>query len=364
MTTIEPSRCEAATPAPRTAREPPANSIARHAKAAPAIAQPSRTVPLNAYAPESQAERRVRQVAPWVGSIAVHIGLIGLGLITTWAVVRFQPKDDEPVLIVADFDAMQYQPVLEQSPAADTPSDRQARVDSVRVPLPEPRETSGLKPTGVTDVLAPASPMGTADFSPAPPQGSATFVGMRASNAQRIVYVMDASGSMIGAFPIILEELARSLDHLAPPQQFQIVFFQNNDAVSARGLRQLVPATPHEKRDTLEWISNRDHILPQGRSNPLKAIETAMSFDPDVIFLLSNNITGSGQFEIDQRDLMAMLEEMNPRNPANGRRKVQINCVQFLDPDPLDALKKIAERHGGSNGYRFLDRTTLGVEAP
>ena len=312
---------------------------------------------------ESKTERRVKQVAPWVGSIAVHVGLIGLGLITTWAVVHLQ-AEEEPVLIVADFDAMQYQPVVEESRAADVPPERQATVETVKVPLPEPPKNAGLPSPSVSDLLAPTAPAATGDFSPAPPQGSATFVGMRASNAQRIVYVMDASGSMIGAFPIILEELARSLDHLAPPQQFQIVFFQNNDAVTARGLRQLVPATQQEKRDTLAWIADRDHILPQGRSNPLKAIETAMSLDPDVIFLLSNNITGSGQFEIDQRDLLAMLDGMNPKNPATGRRKVQINCVQFLDPDPLDALKKIAERHGGTNGYRFLDRAALGVVAP
>jgi hypothetical protein len=38
--------------------------------------------------------------------------------------------------------------------------------------------------------------------------------------------------------------------------------------------------------------------------------------------------------------------------------------VQFLDPDPLDTLRKIAEVHGGPKGYRFLDRRQLGISAP
>jgi hypothetical protein len=35
--------------------------------------------------------------------------------------------------------------------------------------------------------------------------------------------------------------------------------------------------------------------------------------------------------------------------------------VQFLDPDPLDTLRKIAQAHGGERGFRFLDRAELGL---
>ncbi len=56
-----------------------------------------------------------------------------------------------------------------------------------------------------------------------------------------------------------------------------------------------------------------------------------------------------------------MLDRLNPVDQATGVRGVRINCVQFLDPDPLDTLRKIAERHGGAGGYRFLDRAELGL---
>ena len=111
----------------------------------------------------------------------------------------------------------------------------------------------------------------------------------------------------------------------------------------------------------LAWIDQ--HVIPAGRSNPLSAIELALGFEPDVIFMLSENITGSGEFEIDQADLLALLEELNPAD-SSGRRPTQINCVQFLDPDPLRTLEKIARRHGGERGYKFLDRAELGLRAP
>jgi len=44
-----------------------------------------------------------------------------------------------------------------------------------------------------------------------------------------------------------------------------------------------------------------------------------------------------------------------------GERRTQINCIQFLDPDPLDTLRRIAEAHGGPGGYKFLGRGELGL---
>ncbi len=124
----------------------------------------------------------------------------------------------------------------------------------------------------------------------------------------------------------------------------------------------LIPATPEAKLRALQWIDDR--VIPAGRSNPLAAIAKALGLEPDVIFLLSENITGSGEFEIDQEDLLELLDQLNPIAAGTGRRATQINCVQFLDPDPLDTLRKIAEQHGGPDGYTFLARAELGLTVP
>ena len=81
-----------------------------------------------------------------------------------------------------------------------------------------------------------------------------------------------------------------------------------------------------------------------------------------MLFLLSENITGSGEFEIDQADLLKLLDELNPVDRKTGRRVTLIKCVQFLDPDPLDTLLRIAQHHGGPDGYRFLSRAELGLK--
>ena len=164
---------------------------------------------------------------------------------------------------------------------------------------------------------------------------------------------------MITTFRIVVEELQRSIDALTEQQEFTVVFFQANEALVVPPGERLIPATRDEKIRVFKWID--DEVIPRDRSNPLAAIEHALSLDPDVIFMLSENITGSGQFEIDQEDLLALLDELNPVNPETGRRKTQIKCVQFLYPDPLGTLEKIAAEHGGENGYRFMSKQELGL---
>jgi hypothetical protein len=316
---------------------------------------------LSALGAETESTRAVKRVLPWVVSLAVHAGLVALGFVLTWTVVLIQ-RDEEPTLIVADFDAMTYDPLA-------TLAVEQMEVDQEMVQDRRPTETMD-RLDEVLDVevdpirLFSGEPAeaALARFAPDPRRAKASFVGLSATNARRIVYVIDASGSMIRWLPIVVEELARSLDGLVPQQRFSVVFFSGNEAIAVPPAGRLISATEEEKVRVLTWIDRS--IIPAGRSNPLAAIEAALGLEPDVIFLLSENITGSGEFEIDQVDLLALLDRLNPRDAATGRRVTRINCVQFLDPDPLETLLKIAREHGGPNGYKFLDERELGLKAP
>src|SRR5690606_13143586 len=171
------------------------------------------------------------------------------------------------------------------------------------------------------------------------------------SNAQRIVYVIDASGGMIPYLPFIINELRKSLDRLTSEQSFAIVFYQGDDAILVpTGGQGLTDALPEAKDRALRWID--ENIRPRQVSNPIPAFEAAMRLNPDVVFVLSANITARGRYEVDQAELLNRLDELNPANPLDRRRKSQINCIQFLDPDPLDTMRLIAEEHGGERGYR------------
>ncbi len=310
---------------------------------------------------EPETHQPLSRIVPWVVSAGLHAGLIGLAFLVTWSVVRLT-DDEDPVLITAEFDALTYDPL-------STPEARP-------LPVPEPSQAPSIPVESLEQILreqlaqldvpaisvdaGAAMPVGAADFAASPTANAATFVGMTTTNARRIVYVIDASGSMIRSLQIVIRELARSLGTLSPRQGFAVIFFQRNQAVSVPPANRLTPATPQARDRALDWID--DHVIPAGRSNPLAALERGLNLRPDVLFLLSENITGSGEFEIDQADLLSLLDELNPIDRKTGRRVSQINCVQFLDPDPLDTLRRIAERHGGPDGYRFLSRAELGMQ--
>jgi len=283
----------------------------------------------------------------------------------TCTVVSF-PKKDESVIIVADFNALNYQPVAAMN-APDAPAGPTAAQDLVQA---DPLEKlvhdrlSGAEadPSALLNPGADAGAAGLSQFAPRPTRTGATFVGVSSSNARKVVYAIDASGSMIAYLQIVVDELARSLSNLSPQQSFGVVFFQGNSAIEVPPAGKLIPATAEEKSRALQWI--KANVVPSGGTNPMVAIEKAIALKPDVIFLLSQDITGYGQFEVDQQELLAMLDAKNPRDPQTKRRAVQINCIQFLDSDPLDTMKAIVAEHGGSNGYKFLSRQELGLGAP
>ncbi len=308
------------------------------------------------------AEGATTRIVPWVASVGLHTGLIVLGFFISWTVMRVV-DDEAPLRVTADFESLNYDPLVrlptdsvaetEPLPRAEVAAERTAQTLSR-----EPGDAAEVPLSLISDALEPLD----AGFDTIATGESATFVGIRSTNARRIVYVIDASGSMIRSLKIVLGELARSLDALVGTQSFGIIFFQGDEALMVPPTNRLVAATEQATIEALQWIQRR--VIPAGRSNPLAAIEMSLSLRPDVIFLLSENITGSGPFEIDQEDLLGLLEKLNPADPRTGRRATRINCVQFLYPDPLDTLKKIAQRHGGPKGYKFLDTDELGIVAP
>lgn len=309
---------------------------------------------------ESDTERAVKQVAPWVVSVLVHAALILLVILVAGTAVLLR-KEEETVLIIADFNATAYDPLvrLDLDPAETTDPLVQ---DLVEIETFEPEINESLSDVDVDPISVisdAASRSLMARFAPDVTEATAEFVGISMTNARRIVYVIDASGSMIPYLRRIIQELARSLDALSPPQAFGIVFFQGDDAIVVPPVRELAPATPEAKLRALEWIDA--NVVAQGGTYPPAAIERAMALEPDAIFLLSQDIRGYGTFEVDQQELLDMIDRLNPVDPGTGRRKTVINCIQFVYEDELQTMRKIAEQHGGPRGYKFLDKEELGL---
>ena len=143
---------------------------------------------------------------------------------------------------------------------------------------------------------------------------------------------------------------------LAPPQRFSVVFFQDNDAVPMPNFAAL--AIGHCRSQACGPSVDAPRGCASWAIQP-RALEMALAIQPDVIFLLSENITGAGPFEIEADRLLAALEDQNPVRP-DGTRSTAIKCVQFLEEDVLGVLRQIAEVHGGPDGYNFVERDAAG----
>lgn len=302
------------------------------------------------------------KAAPWIVSAVLHIGLVALGLIVTWTVILTQ-EAEAPRKITADFNAVTYEPVVEFQDT-ELESTLETAVPAPAVPQPPAVEAA---PLGSTTELTATAGVESFDELFASADGTVPvieFAGSRASNANRIVYVIDASGSLTPYLQIVLEEMFRSLRQLDDRQQFAIIFFQQEGALAVPPRGRLQKATDAAVGRAVDWINSGANVVPGGGSNPLAALEMAFDLHPEVVFLLSDSITGSGAYEVDRAELLEALEELNPViDGATGRRAVQVNCIQFLaeDEDRLGTMRSIAEFHGGEGGYKVYDRAAMGL---
>ncbi len=99
----------------------------------------------------------------------------------------------------------------------------------------------------------------------------ATFGGT-GGNARKLVYLVDASGSLIDTLPFVIRELQRSIGQLSDKQAFTVIFFQGDDAIEVPpfGLKR---ATADAKQAVIQWVDPKaGNITPMNQSNPVKAI--------------------------------------------------------------------------------------------
>jgi len=193
------------------------------------------------------------------------------------------------------------------------------------------------------------------------------FAGTGASNAEKIIYVVDASGSLRSTWPSLIAELTRSIEKLAPTQRFQVIFFQDGTdegytwaphPADPDKTYRLIRATRENTAFVERWFAT---LSPNGRGDPLEAIRRAFWLEPDAVFLLAR-FTGLVS-DPDRDTLLKELNKLNPRTGRDGNRAVVINGIQFLDADPNGVLEAVGAEHGskgrgltGANGYKLLTR--------
>jgi hypothetical protein len=191
---------------------------------------------------------------------------------------------------------------------------------------------------------APAGPVDPfADAAPEVAARPVRFFGMAGDQAaEHVVYVIDASGSMVG--PQIARakrELVDSIRRLAPRQHFHVIFYAGERPLESPPGR-LTAATDAAK---LRFVDFLDGVTVGGSvSDPRAALRRA--FDAlaraagrsgGVIYLLSD-----GEFTVEPEAMLTFFRRMN------GRRNVRVHTL-LLDTHPAAQrlMRRIAAEHGG-----------------
>lgn len=292
-------------------------------------------------------EDAMTRYLPWAVSVSIHIGLVLLALFVVWSTVMAN-QAEQIIIPTARLSATPGAPLqIKQTPRLKADPIARRTVSPLRDKSPvqllsQPQSDAAL--VGVLGASGDANP-----FEATISGGGelrAQFLGS-GGNARRIAFVIDASGSLIDTFPFVIRELKRSINQLSPRQQFTVIFYQSDNVIEVKpfGIDKK-RATSAIKQAVLEQLADKYLVSPGGSSNPVRALRKAFSYRPQLVFLLSDAITGQGEYEIDQQRLLKEIENVN-------RSGTKINTLQFIHEDPLvkfglePTMKLIAEQSGG-----------------
>jgi len=173
--------------------------------------------------------------------------------------------------------------------------------------------------------------------------GRGFFGTVETEIAHKIVYVVDRSGSMTDSIDYVKFELKRSIGELQEDTAFHVIFYSSGPPVEMP-TRRLVTGTDRNKQLAFEFI---DGIIPQGETDPSKALERAFAVGPELIYLLTD-----GEFD---RAIIDLVKRLNTGN------KVTVHTIGFLYRTGEEVLKKIAEQNSGN--YKFVSEADLATLA-
>lgn len=307
----------------------------------------------------------VEHVFPWTTSGLIHLGLIAAVALLATAVPRLI-TDTREQLFIPDAANVDDGPIGGvPNPGLDGDATRPPAQDQLTDPAAPLRQVQRLNqalantatdtadsPIGVGAIGAAGRVRGaggagadgtqTGPLFGVPGGGAvgppASFFGVR-SNATRIVYVCDASGTMIPLFRTLVTKLEESINALKPPQAFGVIFFSDD----ARSLSpKLLLANPNNKQGAKKYI---DQQVAGSSTEPAAAIRLAFGMQPQLIYVLTDGFDMSRTSPDDLVKLFAQL---------NRDRKAKVNTIRIRSRDEGDEaadlkriLQSISQQSGG-----------------
>jgi von Willebrand factor type A domain len=302
--------------------------------------------------------RRLRRLTPLLTSLSLHIGLLICGLAYLCTVRPVYHATGDPQSGVAEL-------TIDAPTSHVYESEGMARLELGSPQIPNPPQTElpitwGLPPTPGPTISVTGGGAGD-DGNVGPESRGLAGFGRRPDAAiapggdtappailppiivdpgwfrhkQSILYLCDASGSMIEKMGTLSRELSQAIFTLRPWQRFNLIFFQDGQPMVFANA--LAPASAQNKQAAATFLSS---ITPRGRTDPIPGIRAAFGQRPTVIFLLTD-----GDFP-DNDNVLAEIRRLE------RSRHIVIHTVAFVgssnrDVKFLSLLKTIASETGG-----------------
>ncbi|MCY2952852.1 MAG: hypothetical protein NTU53_12890 [Planctomycetota bacterium] len=320
----------------------------------------------------------VQNVLPFLTSLILHVAVIVMGLLTMKVVqvVVTNPARDQIIIPDAEMVADGPPGGLEhpglggdptrdaaQNLVPDVPKDSKGIAEKAGVTaLPDmigggPGDNDGPQLIGIgpgqlggggVGYGSGKGGQGTGQLAPFGVPGGGGGIGLKSrflgtgGNARKIVFVCDASGSMLSVFDDLKLRLRESVEKLRPIQSFNVMFFQET-TVAAVDRNGLMMATPDNKRKAFEFM---DKMFVRSSTNPIPALEMAFQQKPELIYLLTD-----GDFEGPGNEVVVKYCQEKTKDG-----KTKINTIAFIPKDTqgiaqerefVKALETIAKGSGG-----------------
>ncbi len=229
--------------------------------------------------------------AAWALSIAIHAGLLGgLGRLSIQPGATAKEGAPPARISVEQIRRMiRTEPVISRPMTSPTTELRPVQ----SAPIAERALEKAVESAASQDAAFPEE-----SFEP-----RMEFFGHK-TQARRLAFVVDCSGSMFGRMELVKSQLRQSIASLKPDQFFSVLFFSGNGQTVESGGGQLRRATASQKQKALAMVES---VTPGGRTQALPALKRALELrEPsrrqvEVIYFLTDG------FDLDESAVAVAL---------------------------------------------------------
>jgi hypothetical protein len=242
------------------------------------------------------------------------------------AYVRAREAGGNPVVILQIKDADPPRSVPKEPPAPFSP--------------PADDGEAGVSPKSVPK--EPAAPLPEAQTTPRPRVWEATRTFGDIGDVGSVVFICNASGSMINKMAMVKGELNKAVVNLKPAQSFDMIFF--HDVKGERSQPALVPANTENKRKFQTYL---EKVTSGGTGDPIPTLVAVFKLKPQLIYLLT---------DADHVPDPEVIKKLN------SDMKTRINTILLVGNAEKNAhseglLKKIAADSRGN--YRWVEMDAI-----